>query len=197
MTNECKFRVIYNGMRKAFPGLRIVSEEHEEYDGPVTIPRLHEDALREDVSLKSINPIIASCTFQKITNTLQTSILGGDIEQDRLVVWIDPLDATQEYTEGLTQVKLFNTRHQLGVNTKSNSRYLTVCHRDGWYCCRWETCWRGNLQSKRNSINTLKWGFQPSVGLVCVMFASLALLGYKQLHFRAPRVRKGNSVFIY
>jgi len=73
-------RVMYNGMRKAFPGLRIVSEEFEEYDGPVTIPRLHEDALRED-----------------------TSILGGDIEQDRLVVWIDPLDATQEYTEGLTQ----------------------------------------------------------------------------------------------
>ena len=60
MTNVCKFRVIYNGMKKAFPGLRIVSEEHEEYDGPVTVPRLHEDALREDVSLKSINPTIAN-----------------------------------------------------------------------------------------------------------------------------------------
>ena len=88
---------MYNGMRKAFPGLRVVSEEHEEYDGPVTVPRLHEDALREDVSLKSI--------YLTIINILQTSILGGDIEQDRLVVWIDPLDATQEYTEGLTQVQ--------------------------------------------------------------------------------------------
>merc|ERR1712083_993878 len=27
-------RVMFNGMRKAFPGLRIVSEEFEEYDGP-------------------------------------------------------------------------------------------------------------------------------------------------------------------
>lgn len=52
LTYLCKCRVMYNGMSKAFPGLRIVSEEHEEYDGPVTIPRLHEDALREDVSLK-------------------------------------------------------------------------------------------------------------------------------------------------
>ena len=55
MTYLSKCRVMYNGMRKAFPGLRIVSEEHEEYDGPVTVPRLHEDALREDVSLKSTN----------------------------------------------------------------------------------------------------------------------------------------------
>ena len=101
MTYLC--RVMYNGMRKAFPGLRVVSEEHEEYDGPVTIPRLHEDALREDVCLKP-SIFCRCCTVQKITNIFQTSILGGEIEQDRLVVWIDPLDATQEYTEGLTQV---------------------------------------------------------------------------------------------
>ena len=33
--------------------------------------------------------------------------------------------------------------------------------------------------------------FSPSGSLVYVMFAFSALLGYKQLHFRAPRVRQG------
>jgi len=73
-------RIMYNGMKKIFPGLRVVSEEHEDYDGPITLPRLDPDGLREDVS-----------------------ILGGELEMDRLTVWIDPLDATQEYTERLTQ----------------------------------------------------------------------------------------------
>lgn len=73
-------RVMYNGLRKAFPGIRIISEEQEDYDGPITMPRLDDAGMRED-----------------------TSILGGDYEMDRLTVWIDPLDATQEYTEGLTQ----------------------------------------------------------------------------------------------
>ena len=45
-------RIMYNGMKKSFPGLRVVSEEHEEYDGPVTLPRLDADGLREDVSLQ-------------------------------------------------------------------------------------------------------------------------------------------------
>ena len=88
---------MFNGMRKAFPGLRIVSEEFEEYDGPVTLPRLDEEGLREDVSLKFEFWLFSIWI-------LQTSILGGHIEQDRMVIWIDPLDATQEYTEGLTQV---------------------------------------------------------------------------------------------
>ena len=49
MTHFRQHRVMYNGMRKAFPGLRIVSEEFEEYDGPVTLPRLDDASLREDV----------------------------------------------------------------------------------------------------------------------------------------------------
>merc|ERR1712130_64843 len=73
-------RIMYWGLRKSFPNLRVVSEEHEAWEGEVALPRLDHEGLRED-----------------------TSILGGEIELERLTVWVDPLDATQEYTENLTK----------------------------------------------------------------------------------------------
>lgn len=41
------------------------------------------------------------------------------------MVWIDPLDATQEYTEGLTQVKLFKFQVNLNL-THAPFQYVTV-----------------------------------------------------------------------
>lgn len=73
-------RIMFWGLKRSFPGLRVVSEEHEAWEGDVDLPRLDPAGLRED-----------------------TSILGGEIELDRLTIWIDPLDATQEYTENLTK----------------------------------------------------------------------------------------------
>ena len=72
-----------------------------------------------------VNQSRKTIACQKITSIVQTSILGGDIEQDRLVVWIDPLDATQEYTEGLTQVKLFKFQVNLNL-THAPFQYVTV-----------------------------------------------------------------------
>lgn len=71
-------RVMYGGLSASFPGLSIISEEHSEGD--------HDGA----------------------ANLLSRArTLGGLIGDDVLVpaeaitVWIDPLDATQEYTENL------------------------------------------------------------------------------------------------
>lgn len=71
-------RVMYGGLSASFPGLSIISEEHTEGD---------HDAAANLLS--------------------RASTLGGLIGDDVLVpaeaitVWIDPLDATQEYTENL------------------------------------------------------------------------------------------------
>lgn len=73
-------RIMFWGLKRSFPGLKVVSEEHEAWEGDVALPRLDPGGLRED-----------------------TSILGGEIELDRLTVWVDPLDATQEYTENLNK----------------------------------------------------------------------------------------------
>jgi len=69
-------RIMYNGLKRAFPELTVVSEEREEHDAWVAMPNL---------------------------NIEEFHVIGEEVRQDRLTVWIDPLDATQEYTEGLTQ----------------------------------------------------------------------------------------------
>lgn len=69
-------RIMYYGLKRAFPDLVVVSEEREPQDSYVTMPVLD-------------NPEFNS--------------VGEEVEIDRVTVWLDPLDATQEYTEGLTQ----------------------------------------------------------------------------------------------
>merc|ERR1712088_962650 len=76
-------RVMFHGLKNTFPSINIISEEHEPVDENVLatiLPKLNLAETREEVN-----------------------ILGGEIEVDRLTIWIDPLDATQEYTENLTK----------------------------------------------------------------------------------------------
>ena len=89
-------RVMYFGMKEAFPSLNIISEEREHKDDTMFIPQLERDKVRPEVE-----------------------IVGGEIHADRITIWIDPLgmsmmrtfsvsymiivDATQEYTESLTK----------------------------------------------------------------------------------------------
>jgi len=73
-------RAMFYGLKKAFPNINIISEEHEPLDENIPVHELNMEETREEVN-----------------------ILGGEIESDRLTIWIDPLDATQEYTENLTK----------------------------------------------------------------------------------------------
>jgi len=75
-------RAMYWGIKKAFPKLNVISEEHEVEEGDLS-----------NISIPGV--------FNEEVNSIVTEdilVPGQDI-----AVWIDPLDATQEYTENLLQ----------------------------------------------------------------------------------------------
>lgn len=73
-------RIMYGGLSKAFPNMKIISEEHDD-SSPRTEPYQPEMSL----------PEVSSLDFD-ITVPLSD-----------ITVWIDPLDSTQEFTENLTE----------------------------------------------------------------------------------------------
>ncbi|XP_046543444.1 inositol monophosphatase 3-like [Haliotis rubra] len=75
-------KAIFYGFEKAFPGLRVMSEEHDtEPVDLTTIPNVNKE-------LKEVTDIVQS---------------DQSIPMNSIAIWIDPLDATQEYTEGLNE----------------------------------------------------------------------------------------------
>jgi len=73
-------RIMY-GIKKAFPDLNIISEEHDE----------------TEVDLANI-PDLSHKVNAEVTDHVKVE---GSVPLDDVAVWIDPLDATQEYTEKL------------------------------------------------------------------------------------------------
>ncbi|KAK3591164.1 hypothetical protein CHS0354_029013 [Potamilus streckersoni] len=73
-------KTIVHGLAKAFPGLKVISEEHESQ--PVDFKRVPE----VNKKIPEVEPLS------------DQSIIAKDV-----TMWIDPLDATQEYTDDLTQ----------------------------------------------------------------------------------------------
>lgn len=73
-------RALVKGLLKVFPGITYVSEEHEkETDSNVRAPNID----RKEI--------------------MEISTQGDEVDLSRVAVWIDPLDATQEYTDKLLQ----------------------------------------------------------------------------------------------
>lgn len=71
---------MYYGLKKRFPNLNIISEEHGDKEDTSKVP------------------------MADIDNPEVRELLGGEdieVQADDVAVWIDPLDATQEYTEKL------------------------------------------------------------------------------------------------
>jgi len=69
-------RAMYGGLVATFPSLNVVSEEHEESEATGALKTLNDEVER----------LIAT----------DVEVSAADVD-----VWIDPLDATQEYTENL------------------------------------------------------------------------------------------------
>jgi inositol monophosphatase 3 len=76
-----------HALSAAFPGLRIISEEHSsgEDNTDYDIVPIHVD-----------RDLLDDEKYAKLPNNFELPL-------SELTVWIDPLDATKEYTEGLTQ----------------------------------------------------------------------------------------------
>ncbi|CAC5422162.1 IMPAD1 [Mytilus coruscus] len=71
-------RAIVYGLAKAFPGLKVISEEKD---------------------LKPVNLLEIKDTNKHLTEVAETISSDQSISNSKITVWVDPLDATKEYTE--------------------------------------------------------------------------------------------------
>ncbi|XP_077991265.1 inositol monophosphatase 3-like isoform X2 [Glandiceps talaboti] len=76
-------RAMYHGFKKAYPNLKVISEEHENSD--------------------VWNPDEIQMPDKELPEVFKTISADEYVPVEDIAVWIDPLDATQEYTENLLQ----------------------------------------------------------------------------------------------
>lgn len=81
-------QVMVHGLSATFPGLQVISEEEH-----------HEDATADGNSVEIVHPFHLNKDPFVLSEELKTLPHDKSVPMKRVTVWIDPLDATQEYTE--------------------------------------------------------------------------------------------------
>ena len=99
-------KAIVHGFHSLFPSVTVVSEEHD-----------HGDTENQPVDINMSNIINIS---DDLHNNKNEKVLSNDI-----LIWIDPLDATQEYTENL--IKYVTTMVCIVVKGTVISFYFSTC----------------------------------------------------------------------
>jgi inositol monophosphatase 3 len=68
-------KIMFHGLRRAFPNIAVISQERDDY-------------------LDMYEPM------PNLNNIEEFHTIGEEVREDRLTIWIDPLDATDEYIAG-------------------------------------------------------------------------------------------------
>lgn len=77
-------RAIVHGFEKAFPTIRVVSEEHDKANVDASY-----------VKLPKTSPVMLNENLDNLEDDF--------VPYNNILIWVDPLDATKEYTEDLLQ----------------------------------------------------------------------------------------------
>lgn len=135
-------RVMVQQMRQAFPGIQVISEENESKMTGL-----------DDLAVHKLNKV-------RIPNELAW-LPDRTVALTELIIWIDPLDATQEYTEDLLQYVTtmvcvaYKGRPIIGVVHKPFERVRSDRRRGKYEPARYETYWAWHSVGHSNSIEKL------------------------------------------
>jgi len=138
-------KVMYWGIKKAFPEINVISEEH--------------DVVPQDLSKIKL----PSYTNEEVDSIVSTDITAPS---DTISVWIDPLDATQEYTENL--LEYVTTMVCVAINGKPIIGVIHKPFQDGGTAWAWAGTQFKSRSIEKDSANNDKSSLDISKSRIIV-----------------------------